>query len=379
MNEQQLRGLAKFNVMTQNEADTRHVRKYSVCGGSMAVSLENKAPQSETKVRELLEKWNKVKNDDNFVYPWDWMFDGGESDNELDNTVINMKEMVIADSQEVKRKIEDTLPDTDNQLINRKKLCGLSDEQMETIKTLKKSLHEPENTSTYQDLLQFLNEMSIAQIEMLCDEISLSDLPQKALISLSKHINESNENLGINAMIILFRNMFLEKVYSLTQTPSQIFIDSIISLSKKYPRASCQGLAVNIVQACPDLEDQQLNLLTCLIQQSYTEDITVIFFQEFLKMSPKWNENWVKLVHNIISLKFNLGTGVPSSLNVIIDRESENMKKNLSFARLLQLFLNNYVDQLSQNDLLNLQKVVIGNESILKKQLANLVKKCIAK
>ncbi|KAL6082346.1 hypothetical protein STEG23_021501 [Scotinomys teguina] len=118
--------------------------------------------------------------------------------------------------------------------------------------------------------LQFLHECSPSQMELLCSQLQLPQLPDGGLLQLCSHLLSLTPTLSIASASVLARSLFLDRILSLRSSASRLLRVALVSFCVQYTYPVCKALLVPLLQD-PSVGPMQTELLCSLIKDESLE------------------------------------------------------------------------------------------------------------
>lgn len=136
--------------------------------------------------------------------------------------------------------------------------------------------------------LQFLHECSPSQMELLCTQLQLPQLPDGGLLQFCSCLLGLKPALSISSASVLARSLFLGRVLSLSSSASRLLRVALISFCVKYTYPVCKAVLCPLLQD-PGIGPAQTELLCSLVKDEALEpDVQVQILGHVLELA--WRE-----------------------------------------------------------------------------------------
>ncbi|EGW03627.1 Fanconi anemia group E protein [Cricetulus griseus] len=96
--------------------------------------------------------------------------------------------------------------------------------------------------------LQFLQECSPSQMELLCSQLQLPQLPDGGLLQLCSCLLSLTPALSLGSACVLARSFFLDRILSLSSSASRLLRAALTSFCVKYTYSVCKAVLVPLLQ-----------------------------------------------------------------------------------------------------------------------------------
>ncbi|XP_029101882.1 Fanconi anemia group E protein isoform X2 [Scleropages formosus] len=158
-------------------------------------------------------------------------------------------------------------------------------------------------------VLQVLNECDPSQVELLCQALRLSQLPEQLLPQLCTAVLAPSVELSHSAAAALIRSLFLGRVLSLLDPPSRCLVSVMMSLCGRYPRPACGALLAPVVQA-GRLNAVQAELLCRLTRDALEPQHRLLVLGEAL--TAPWSDELLSVIHALLESRNSPRSSSPS-------------------------------------------------------------------
>ncbi|ERE87933.1 peroxisome proliferator-activated receptor delta [Cricetulus griseus] len=118
--------------------------------------------------------------------------------------------------------------------------------------------------------LQFLQECSPSQMELLCSQLQLPQLPDGGLLQLCSCLLSLTPALSLGSACVLARSFFLDRILSLSSSASRLLRAALTSFCVKYTYSVCKAVLVPLLQD-PGMGPMQTEVLCSLIKDEALE------------------------------------------------------------------------------------------------------------
>lgn len=216
--------------------------------------------------------------------------------------------------------------------------------------------------------LQFLHECSPSEMELLCRELQLPQLPDGGLLQLCSHLLGLTPALSLSNASVLARSLFLDRIRSLPSSASRLLRVALVSFCVKYTYAICRAVL------CPLLEDPhvgpaQTELLCSLIKdESLEPDMQVQILGQVLELA--WREETSFLVlQTLLERQVEMTPEVFSVLVQRLCKEGPAATTSMAYAKLMLTVMTKYQASITEQQSLDLAVALEPNATFLKKAL----------
>ncbi|XP_036023074.1 Fanconi anemia group E protein, partial [Onychomys torridus] len=215
--------------------------------------------------------------------------------------------------------------------------------------------------------LQFLHECSPSQMELLCSQLQLAQLPDGGLLHLCSHLLNLTPALSIRNASVLARSLFLDRILSLPSSASRLLRVALISFCVKYTYPVCKAVLVPLLQD-PSVGPMQMELLCSLIKdESLEPGMQVQILGEVLELA--WREETFLVLQVLLERQVEMTSEV---FNVLVQRlckEGPAATTSMAYAKLMLTVMTKYQASITQHQSLDLAVALEPNATFLKKSL----------
>ncbi|XP_023649376.1 Fanconi anemia group E protein isoform X2 [Paramormyrops kingsleyae] len=220
-------------------------------------------------------------------------------------------------------------------------------------------------------VLQVLNECEPPQVELLCAELQLSEIPEQILPPLCSGLLSLCPDLSQCTATVLTRSLFFKKVLSLRDPASRSLLSAVTSFGRRYPRPACSALISPILQS-GQMNRVQAELLCRLIGDCLEPQYQLLIFGETLVLS--WGEEVLSVVHTLLDSKLELTEELFSQFITHLRQQAPDFTKSMTFAKMVIGVLNKYPSRVSPHKHI-LSCCLASHETFLKKSLLAALKR----
>ncbi|XP_048858986.1 Fanconi anemia group E protein isoform X2 [Brienomyrus brachyistius] len=220
-------------------------------------------------------------------------------------------------------------------------------------------------------VLEVLMECEPPQVELLCAELQLSEIPEQTLPRLCSGLLSLCPDLSQCTATLLTRSLFFKKVLSLRDPASRSLLSAVTSFGRRYPRPACSALISPILQS-GQINRFQADLLCRLIEGCLEPQYQLLIFGEMLVLS--WSEEVLSVVHSLLDSKLELTEELFSQFITRLRQQAPDFTKSMTFAKMVMGVLNKYPRFVSPHKHM-LSCCLASHETFLKKSLLAALKR----
>ncbi|XP_038199778.1 Fanconi anemia group E protein [Arvicola amphibius] len=215
--------------------------------------------------------------------------------------------------------------------------------------------------------LQFLHECGPSQMELLCSQLQLNQLPDGGLLQFCSYLLSLTPALSISNASILARSLFLDRILSLPSSASRLLRAALVSFCVKYTYVVCKTLLVPLLQD-PSMGPVQTELLCCLVKdESLEPDMQVRILGQVLELA--WREETFLVLQALLERQVEM---TPEMFNVLVQRlcrEAPAATTSMPYAKLMLTVMTKYQASITEQQSLDLAVALEPNATFLKKSL----------
>ncbi|XP_077368348.1 Fanconi anemia group E protein isoform X2 [Festucalex cinctus] len=189
------------------------------------------------------------------------------------------------------------------------------------------------------DVFQVLNDCNATQVEVLCCELSLSDIAEQALPQLCGSVVALLPNLSFSTAATFIKALLLQRVLSLSEPASRCLASAVMSLCSCYTRSVCHALIEPLLEQ-ENLGSAQAELLNKLIEGCLDSYYRLLVLQMTLKIS--WNEMLLSVIHSLLDSKPDMTEELFKQLIEQLVRQAPSFTKSVNFAKMMLTVLTKY-------------------------------------
>lgn len=215
--------------------------------------------------------------------------------------------------------------------------------------------------------LQFLHECSPSQMESLCSQLQLPQLPDGGLLQLCSRLLGLTPALSISNASVLARSLFLDRILSLPSSASRLLRAALTSFCAKYTYAVCRAVLCPLFQD-PGVGPVQTELLCSLIKdESLEPDMQVQILGQVLELA--WREETFLVLQALLERQVEMTSELFSVLMQRLCKEGLAATTSMAYAKLMLTVMTKYQASISQQQSLDLAVALEPNATFLKKSL----------
>ncbi|XP_057685377.1 Fanconi anemia group E protein isoform X2 [Corythoichthys intestinalis] len=222
------------------------------------------------------------------------------------------------------------------------------------------------------DVFKVLNDCNATQVEVLCCELSLSDLAEHTLLQLCSTILALSPDLSFSTAVTLIKSLLLQKVLALSEPASRCLVSAVISLGSRYTRSMCHALIEPLLEQ-ENLGSAQVELLNKLIEGCLDSHYRLLVLQITLKIS--WSETLLSFIHSLLESKPDMNEELFTELIEHLISQAPLFIKSVKFAKMMLTVLTKYASLVSASQKHSLSGCLMLNETFLKKSLQAMLKR----
>ncbi|XP_023283229.1 Fanconi anemia group E protein [Seriola lalandi dorsalis] len=238
------------------------------------------------------------------------------------------------------------------------------------IKELLESQTEWDQSSM--DVFKVLNNCDPAQVEVLCNMLSLSALPEQTLPKLCSSVLALSPDLSYSTAATLIKSLLLEKVLSLSEPASRCLVTAVTSLCGHYPRPMCHALIGPVLME-KNVGNPQAELLNRLIESCLDSHYRLLLLQMTFKIA--WTEAALSIIHSLLDSKPDLNEEVFAQFTEQLISQGPQFIKSVKFAKMMLTVLTKYSSHVTAAHKHSLSACLMLNETFLKKSLQAALKR----
>ncbi|XP_069544999.1 Fanconi anemia group E protein [Brachyistius frenatus] len=232
------------------------------------------------------------------------------------------------------------------------------------IKELLESHTEWEQSSS--DLFRVLDDCDPSQVEVLCDMLSLPDLPEQTLPKLCSSVLALSPDLSYSTAATLIKSLLLQKVLSLSEPASRCFVTAMTALCSHYPRPMCHAL-IGPVLKDKNIGNPQAELLNRLIEGCLDSHYRLLVVQ--MTFTIAWSEAVLSIIHSLLDSKVILSEELFTQFTEQLVTQGPHFTKSVKFAKMMLTVLTKYKNHVTAAHKHSLSSCLMLNETFLKKSL----------
>ncbi|XP_052600119.1 Fanconi anemia group E protein, partial [Peromyscus californicus insignis] len=215
--------------------------------------------------------------------------------------------------------------------------------------------------------MQFLHECSPSQMELLCSQLQLPQLPDGGLLQLCSRLLSLTPTLSLASASVLARSLFLDRILSLPSSASRLLRVALVSFCVKYTYPVCKAVLVPLLQD-PSMGPMQTELLCSLIKdESLEPDMQVQILGQVLELA--WREETFLVLQALLERQVEMTSEVFSVLVQRLCKEGPAATTSMAYAKLMLTVMTKYQASITQHQSLDLAVALEPNATFLKKSL----------
>ncbi|KAL1771853.1 Fanconi anemia group E protein [Sigmodon hispidus] len=215
--------------------------------------------------------------------------------------------------------------------------------------------------------LQFLHECSPSQMEVLCSQLQLSQLPDGGLLQFCGHLLSLRPTLSISSASLLARSLFLDRILSLPTSASRLLRVALVSFCVKYTYPVCKAVLLPLLQD-PSVGPMQTELLCSLVKdESLEPDMQVQILGQILELA--WREGTFLVLQALLERPVEMTSEVFNVLMQRLCKEGPAVTTSMAYAKLMLTVMTKYQASITEHQSLDLAVALEPNTTFLKKSL----------
>ncbi|KAF0884489.1 FANCE protein, partial [Crocuta crocuta] len=215
--------------------------------------------------------------------------------------------------------------------------------------------------------LQLLHECSPSQLELLCAQLQLPQLPDTALLQFCTWLLSLSPDLSLSSATILTKSLFLRRILSLTSSASRLLLTALTSFCAKYAYPVCRTLLGPVLQA-PGTGPAQTELLCGLMKDEALEpDTRVLMLGQILELP--WKEEVFLVLQSLLERQVEM---TPEKFSVLMEKlckEGPAAATSVAYAKLTLTVMTKYQADITEIQRLGLATALELNTTFLRKSL----------
>lgn len=242
---------------------------------------------------------------------------------------------------------------------------------------------EAVKATTCIDALNIFCELSHFEIENISNIVKLEDLSDQTIASLCQNFASLESEPSYMHACAFASHFILLRLQKLEQMASRVITATVLSFSKKYPKAVCEGLFIRLLTDL-SFSSLQADIISKALKDMPNQDASKYLLESLLKaqhsseQKGSWNEDTVLVLQTIIDSKPVLDDSLFKGYISALQENSVAMVKSLKFAKLLLATINNYSTQIVYHREV-IEAILQSNGTFLKKAGLVALKKTLAK
>ncbi|XP_061656172.1 Fanconi anemia group E protein isoform X3 [Phyllopteryx taeniolatus] len=226
----------------------------------------------------------------------------------------------------------------------------------------------PEHMKTSVLQIKELLQSQTSEVEVLCCELSLSDLAEDTLPQLCSSILALSPDLSFSTAATLIKNLLLQRVLSLSEPASRCLVSAVGSLCSRYTRSLCHALIGPLLEQ-DNLGSAQAELMNKLIEGCLDSHYRLLVLQMTLTIS--WSETLLSIIHSLLDSKFlflqpDINDELFTQLTEQLVSQAPQFTKSVNFAKIMLTVLTKYGSLMNASHKHSLAGCLMLNETILK-------------
>ncbi|XP_035238751.1 Fanconi anemia group E protein isoform X2 [Anguilla anguilla] len=235
-----------------------------------------------------------------------------------------------------------------------------------------KELLETEWDQGSSSVLQVLNECDPSQVELLCEALCLSEVPEQTLPQFITSLLGLSPDLSFSTAATLIRSLFLGKVHSLSEPASRCLVTAMTSLCSRYPRSTCFTLIGPVLEAGQS-GSAQAELLCRLIEDCLEPHYQILVFERALAVA--WSEGVLSVIHTLLDSQLELSADTFSLFTTRLSQQAPQFTTSMKFAKMVLTVLTKYQSHVNATHKHSLACSLDLNQTFLKKSLQAALKR----
>lgn len=215
--------------------------------------------------------------------------------------------------------------------------------------------------------LQCLHECSPSQMEVLCSQLQLPQLPDGGVLQLCSRLLGLTPALSIASASVLARSLFLDRILSLPASASRLLRAALVSFCVKYTYAVCKAVLCPLLQD-PGVGPAQTELLCSLMKDGSLEpDMQLQILGQVLELA--WREETFLVLQALLERQVEMTSEVFSVLVQRLCKEGPTATTSMAYAKLMLTVMTKYQASITEQQSLDLAVALEPNATFLKKSL----------
>ncbi|XP_067448192.1 Fanconi anemia group E protein [Thunnus thynnus] len=222
------------------------------------------------------------------------------------------------------------------------------------------------------DVFKVLNDCDPTQVEVLCNMLSLPDLPEQTLPKLCSSVLALSPDLSYSTAATIIKSLLLQKVLSLSEPASRCLVTTVTSFCSRYTRPMCHALIGPVLEE-KDIGNTQAELLNRLIEGCLDSHYRLLVLQMTFKIT--WSEAVLSIIHSLLDSKPDLNEELFTQFTEQLVNQSPQFTKSVKFAKMMLTVLTKYSSHVTAAHKHSLSACLMLNETFLKKSLQAALKR----
>uniref|UniRef100_A0A6I8NN02 Fanconi Anaemia group E protein C-terminal domain-containing protein n=1 Tax=Ornithorhynchus anatinus TaxID=9258 RepID=A0A6I8NN02_ORNAN len=214
--------------------------------------------------------------------------------------------------------------------------------------------------------LQLLSRCSPRQLEAVCEQLRLCQLPDTGIFQLSSWLLGLAPDLSSGSATVLAQHLFLDKILSLTAPASRVLTAALSAFFTKYPHAIGLGLFRPLLLS-PATGPLQTGLLCQLMEKTLEPEQLILMLS--LTLDLPWTEATFPLLQSLLGQQLVLP---PETLDQLLGQlccQAPVFASSMAFSRLMLTILSQYRSHITETQKLSLAAGLQLNTTFLRKTL----------
>uniref|UniRef100_A0A3B5A604 FA complementation group E n=1 Tax=Stegastes partitus TaxID=144197 RepID=A0A3B5A604_9TELE len=208
------------------------------------------------------------------------------------------------------------------------------------------------------------------KVEVLCNMLSLSSLPEQTLPKLCSSILSLSPDLSYSTAATLIKSLLLEKVLSLSEPASRCLVTAVTSLCSQYPRPMCHALIGPVLEET-NIGPPQAELLNRLIEGCLDSHYRLLV----MTFKIPWSEAVLSIIHSLLDSKPVLNEELFTQFTEQLVSQGPQFTKSVKFAKMMLTVLTKYSSNVTATHKHSLSGSLMLNGTFLKKPLQAALKR----
>ncbi|KAG7472543.1 hypothetical protein MATL_G00109770 [Megalops atlanticus] len=235
-----------------------------------------------------------------------------------------------------------------------------------------KELLETEWERGSSSVLQVLNECDPHQVELFCNILHLSELPEQILPQFCTSLLDVSPDLSYSTAANIIGTLFLQKILSLSEPASRCLVTATTSLCSRYPRAMCSSLIGPVMEA-GHIDSVRAELLCKLIEACLEPHHQLLVFGQVLAVP--WSEDMLSVIHTLLESKLELSEETFSLFITQLSQQAPHFSNSMRFSKMMLTVLTKYQSHVNAAHTHALSSCLAQNHTFLKKSLQAALKR----